>query len=81
MNTFKNMIKLPDEIISQYIMPFAYCPQPPELLQDIRSFTEDYKVVKNCSLMFFHRDSEDEDDEMIAATKEAFIVSFFFKYY
>ena len=77
MNTFKNMIKLPDEIISQYIMPFAYCPQPPELLQDIRSFTEDYKVVKNCSLMFFHRDSEDEDDEMIVATKEAFIVSFF----
>ena len=71
------MIKLPDEIISQYIMPFTYSPQPPELLQDIRSFTEDYKVVKNCSLMFFHRDSEDEDDEMIAATKEAFIVSFF----
>ena len=77
LNTSKNMINLPQEIISEYIMPFAYCPQPPELLRDIRSFTEDYKVVKNCSLMFFHRDSEDEDDEMIASMKEAFIISFF----
>ena len=30
---------LPDDIISQHIMPYAYCPQSPELIKDIRKYT------------------------------------------
>ena len=71
------MVTLPQEIIWYKIMPYSYRPKPQELLRDIRSFTEDYKVVKNCSLIFFHPDSEDEDDETIIEMKNAFIISFF----
>jgi len=67
-------IRIPQDIISQHIMPFCYCPKPPELLRDIRSFIEDYKVVKNCSLMFFHI-NEDEEEAII--NRNAFIMSFF----
>lgn len=74
----KTLPHLPQEIISQCIMPFCYCPQPPELLQDIRSFTEDYKVVKNCSLLFLHVNSDDEDEDTLITLKNAFIVSFFY---
>ncbi|MAP67237.1 MAG: hypothetical protein CMF80_06020 [Candidatus Marinimicrobia bacterium] len=30
---------LPEEIIFQNIMPYAYCPQSPELIKDIRTYS------------------------------------------
>ena len=38
---------LPEDIIIEKIMPFAYNPQPKCLLRDIRSFTTDYSIVKD----------------------------------
>ena len=39
--------KLPDDIV-RYILPFTYSYQTPELIEDIRSFYSDRKLVKDC---------------------------------
>ena len=39
--------KLPEEIIINHIMPFAYKPQPANLLSDIRSFYTDFHLLDN----------------------------------
>jgi len=74
MSKYIYMKTLPIEIISEHIMPYCYCPQPPDLLQDIRSFSSDYNVVKMCSLLFL---TENEDGEDVTTANNAFIMSFF----
>lgn len=37
---------LPDDIIFQHILPFSYCPQSKDLLEDIKSYVKTYDAVK-----------------------------------
>ena len=39
------MIRLPEEIISQHIMPYAYSHQPLNLIRDIKTFSFIYKKI------------------------------------
>ena len=36
---------LPEEIVTQHIMPYTYRKQPPQLLFDIRNYYDDYALV------------------------------------
>ena len=36
---------LPQDIVTQHIMPYTYREQPPQLLRDIRSYYADYTLV------------------------------------
>ena len=44
------MIELPEEIISHHIMPYAYSPQPLELIRDIKMY---YFILKNNGIILF----------------------------
>jgi len=55
--------KLPDDIV-RYILPFTYSYQTPELIEDIRSFYSDRKMVRDWyhhkwSIYLYHSPSED----------------------
>ena len=44
--TFKYLHKLPIDML-RYILPYTYNTQSKELLRDIRSYVEDYKLVES----------------------------------
>ena len=60
--------KLPDDIV-RYIIPFTYSCQTPELLQDIRSFYSDRKIVRDWyyhKFMFYLYTNPLEDEEWMS---------------
>jgi len=44
------MIELPEEIISHHIMPYAYSPQPLELIRDIKMY---YFILKKIMELYY----------------------------
>lgn len=40
-----NLIGLHDLVVQLVLLPFTYCPQPKELMADIRSYVTDYRKV------------------------------------
>jgi len=58
------MNKLPEDIIFNCIIPYTYCPQSKELLNDIRSFTNTLEIISTIyynEWIIHYKEQEPED--------------------
>ena len=46
--------KIPEDIVINHIMPYAYNIQPKELLIDIRSYMTDFQIVMDCYYIHYN---------------------------
>ena len=53
-NFLANLIGVDEKVIQHVLLPFTYCPQPKELVYDIRSYVADYRIIENVYVFNFN---------------------------